>query len=330
METHEVQQQLFSYLKDILPPHLSLVDELCDLLDLSADSAYRRIRGEKPITISELKQICQHYHLSIDQMLQLQNESVVFNAPGLNSPPGEFIDQLKRMLAQFKYFNSFKTRECQFLGKELPLWAFYLFPEISAFKTFFWSKSVNNHPGLTNKLFSMKEFSYDDCFAIGQKVLEEYNQINSVELWNLTSVTSTINQIAFYRDAGYFKSAADFDAVVFSFQQMLDHFQLQAEKGVKFMPGANDVSYKAPIQYYVNELIVGNNSFVFNLDNKKLSVVTYNVFHYLITSDLRFVSKSEEAFNTIINRSTLISKTGEKDRNRFFNSLRNRVNELKK
>ena len=42
METNEVQQQLFSYLKENLPPHLSVVDELCDLLDLSADSVYRR------------------------------------------------------------------------------------------------------------------------------------------------------------------------------------------------------------------------------------------------------------------------------------------------
>ncbi|HQZ76089.1 MAG TPA: helix-turn-helix domain-containing protein, partial [Chitinophagaceae bacterium] len=72
METNHLQQQLFSHLKENLPAHLSLVDELCDLLDLSADSVYRRIRGEKPITLSELKKICEHYHLSLDQLLQLK------------------------------------------------------------------------------------------------------------------------------------------------------------------------------------------------------------------------------------------------------------------
>jgi len=330
MESNEPQQQLFTYLKENIPPHLSMVDELCELLDLSPDSVYRRIRGEKPITLTELKRICERYHLSIDQMMQLQNESVLFNAPGLNAPPVEFIDQLKGMLTQFKYFNSFKIRECQFLGKEVPLWYFYLYPEIAAFKTFFWSKTINNHPGLSNKLFSLKEYPYEDCFAIGQKVLEEYNQIHSIELWNLEGVNSTINQIAFYRDAGNFKSSADFDAVVNSFHQLLDHFQQQAEKGVKFMPGATDVSYKEPTQIYVNELVIGNNTFLFKLDTKKLSVVTYNVFHYLITSDSRFTARTEEAFNTIISRSTLISKIGEKDRNRFFNTLRDKVNGLKK
>lgn len=44
METPQLQQELFKHLKEKLPSHLSLVDELCDLLNLSADSVYRRIR----------------------------------------------------------------------------------------------------------------------------------------------------------------------------------------------------------------------------------------------------------------------------------------------
>src|SRR5260370_29300363 len=102
METSELQQQLFTYLKENIPPHVSLVDELCELLDISADSVYRRIRGEKPITLQELKTICEHYHLSLDQLLQLQNESVLFQAPGMNEPPGEFIEYMQAMLSQFR------------------------------------------------------------------------------------------------------------------------------------------------------------------------------------------------------------------------------------
>ena len=84
METNELQQQLFVYLKENIPPHLSLVDELCDLLDLSHDSVYRRIRGEKPITLTELKKICGHYHVSIDQLLRLENNTILFDAPDMN------------------------------------------------------------------------------------------------------------------------------------------------------------------------------------------------------------------------------------------------------
>jgi len=330
METNELQQQLFTYLKENIPPHLSLVDELCDLLNLSHDSVYRRIRGEKPITLTELKMLCEHYHLSLDQLLQLRNESVLFDAPGMNTAPGEFVEYVKGMLAQFTYFNSFKAREIYYLCKDSTIWNFYLFPELAAFKTFFWSKTINNQASLKHKIFSYEEFPYSECFEIGQKVLQEYNQIPCVELWNLESMHSTINQIAYYRDAGNFKTNHDFDLVLQSFHQMIDHLQLQAEKGVKFMPGASEVSYRAPIQFYVNELILGNNTMVIKLDSKQLTMVTYSVFHYLFTKDPRFSAKVMNSFDALLGRSSHISRTGEKDRNRFFNTLREKVNGLRK
>lgn len=330
MGTTELQQQLFNHLKENLPPHLSMVDELCDLLGLSADSVYRRIRGEKPITLNELKRICEHYHLSVDHLLQLQNSSVLFDAPGMNTAPGEFVDYMKGMVMQFKHFNSFQNREVHYLCKDSTIWNFYLFPAMAAFKTFFWSKTINNQPGLANKSFSLEEFPYTDCYELGQQVIREYNTIPSVELWNLESLQSTINQVAYYQEAGLFKSLQDFEAVISSFQQLIDHLQLQAEKGVKFMPGDNEVSYRAPIQYYVNELILGNNTMIITLDGKPLTMITYSVFHYLFTRDERFARKVATSFDSLISRSTLISKTGEKNRNRFFNVLRDKVNGLKK
>ncbi len=328
MKNNEIQQQLFRVLKQKLPTHISLVDTLGDLLGLSADSVYRRIRGEKPIGLIELKKICDHYRLSLDQLLQLQNESVLFDAPGMNGTPGDFLEYMKAMQGQFHYFNSFEKKEIFYLCKDAPIWYFYLFPELAAFKTFFWSKTINNQAQLANKQFSFAEFPYEDCFTIGQQVLEEHNKIKSVELWNLESIHSTINQIAYYRDAGHFKSMDDLNAVITSFHQWIDHLQLQAEKGVKFMPGAADVSHKASIQFYVNELILGNNTMVINLDDQSLSMVTYSVFYYLFTRDPRFSSKVMGSFETLLGRSTLISKTGEKDRNRFFNTLRDKVNSL--
>ena len=319
METNQLQQQLFSFLKDSIPPHLSLVDELCDLLNLSHDSVYRRIRGEKPITLAELKIICEKYHISLDQLLQLENESVLFDAPGLNGMPAEFSDYMNAVLNQLKYFNSFTTRDMHYLCKDSTIWNFYLFPELAAFKTFFWSKTINNQAALSNKMFSFEEFPYHDCFLLGQQVLKEYNQIPSVELWNLESMHSTLNQIAYYKDAGNFKSKYDLELVINSFINMVDHLQLQAEKGVKFMPGDTELSYRASIQFFINELILGNNTMVINLDGKKISMVTYSVFHYLFTKDPRFSTKVMASFDTLLNRSTLVSKTGEKDRNRFFN-----------
>jgi hypothetical protein len=329
METKQLQQQLFRHLKESLPPHLSLVDGLCQLLDLSADSVYRRIRGEKPVTLIELKQICEHYRLSLDQLLQLKNDSVLFQAPGIMHLSIPFADHMKGMLEQFKYFNSFKQGEIFYLCKDAPFWYFFLFPEMAAFKTFFWCKTINNEPTLANQSFSLEEHRFEECFAIGRQILEEHSRMNTVELWNLESIHSSINQIAYYRDAGIFRDKKDLIAVVDSFIQMIDHLQAQAAKGVKFMPGATDVTHRGPIQFYVNELILGNNTILLNLDDKKVSMITYSVFSYLITQDERFAAKAFDTFNTLLSRSTLVSRSGEKDRNRFFNTLRDKVDQLR-
>jgi hypothetical protein len=236
---------------------------------------------------------------------------------------------LENMLKQFKYFNSFEKKEMNYLCKDSTLWNFYLFPELAAFKTFFWSKTINQQPDLHDKAFSFEEFPFTECFKTGQQILHEYNEIPSLELWNLESMQSTINQISYYNEAGNFKTHADFELVLESFHKTISHLQLQAEKGVKFMPGATDVSYKAPIQFYVNELILGNNTMVITLNSKKLTMITYSVLHYLFTRNSDFSDRVLDSFNILLARSTLISKTGERERNRFFNTLRQKINALR-
>lgn len=329
MKSDNLQLQLFRYLKEVIPAHLSMVDELGDLLDLSPDSVYRRIRGDKELSINELKEICVRYQLSLDHLLDLNQDSVLFNAPGMNRNSVEFDDYLTDMLKQLKYFNSFEKKEMNYLCKDSTLWNFYLFPELAAFKTFFWTKTINQHPDFHAITFSFEQFPFTECFKLGQQILQEYNQIPSLELWNLESMHSTINQISYYKDAGNFKTNADFELVLESFHKLINHLQLQTEKGFKFMPGATESSYKAPIQFYVNELILGNNTMVINLNGKNLTMVTYSVLHYLFTRNPDFSASVLNSFQNLLSRSTLISKSAEKERNRFFNTLRQKINALR-
>jgi hypothetical protein len=96
------------------------------------------------------------------------------------------------------------------------------------------------------------------------------------------------------------------------------------------MPGDSELVYRAPIKFYVNEVVLGSNTILLELNNNKLAFITYNVLSYLISKDPRFTNKAFESFNTLLSRSTLISATGEKERNKFFNAMRDKVNSLKK
>ena len=51
---NNIQEQLINKIKAVLPMNENLVQSISDVLNLSVDSAYRRIRGEKLFNIEEV------------------------------------------------------------------------------------------------------------------------------------------------------------------------------------------------------------------------------------------------------------------------------------
>jgi BetR domain len=327
MNSADLQQVFFSNLKNIIPANISMVDEIADILNLGYDSVYRRIRGEKPITLGELKILCDRYHISLDQVLQLNNDSVVFQAPGINNDL-DFPTYLNGILAEFKHFNSFKNTQMHYLCKDLPIWHYFHFPEIAAFKIFCWLKTIQNHPDYQHRSFSLKEFTYEELFKTGQQILKEYNKIPTIELWSYETVNSTINQMQYYRDANLFVNDDDFRVLIDSLSKVIDHLSNQAEHGVKYMPGTSPETSSVHYKIYINEVLLGNNTTLMSLDNTLYSYINYNGLNYFKTKDTRFTSRSLSHFNTLVSRSTLISGTGEKYRNKYFSKLDEQVNNL--
>ena len=329
MEESEIQQRFFSHIKSLLPKHLSLVDVMTDLLDLSHDSIYRRIRGEKPITLKELKILCEHFQVSLDQVLQIQNNSIVFLAPETGRDEYDFGAYLRGMKAQLDYFNSFDNRKLMYITKDIPVFHFFQLHDLAVFKSFFWIKSIINHPDYQKKNFSFGENSFEEFVRMGFDIVKAYNEIPSVEIWNFESVNSMISQIEYYREAGIFANKEDLVRVLDSLDQLLSHLEHQVSEGCKFMHGAGEAGYRATLKFYYNELILGNNSGIVELDGRLSCFVNHGVIHYLMTSDERFNKRAFNNYNTLINRSTMISQTGEKERNRFFNTLREQVRSCK-
>ena len=267
---------------------------------------------------------------SLDQVLNLENDTVAFRAPDLVANYNSFADYLKNIMQGVLFFHQFKEKKMMYLCKDASLWYFYVYPELAAFKTFFFLRSLRNEASVLNKKFSLKEFAFEDCYAIGQQMLKAFNEIPCEELWNNESWNSTINQVAYYREAGLFSTNNDYETVVDSIVKTIDHLELQAARGQKFMPGDSELKYRAPIQFYVNDLIIGNNTIYGEVDGNKVSWVTYSVLNTLITKDKRFNDHLFQNFYTLRSRSTLVSGTGERERVRFFNSLRDKVNTLRK
>src|SRR5215831_19053905 len=98
MDSTAVQQELFQMIKANIPDHLSPAEEIAKVLDVSVDSVYRRLRGEKTISLDELQRLCAHYKVSLDQLMNLQTGAFLFQGHILNNMTFRFTDYLKSMI----------------------------------------------------------------------------------------------------------------------------------------------------------------------------------------------------------------------------------------
>jgi transcriptional regulator with XRE-family HTH domain len=329
MDNTELQHQFFNLVKNQLPANISLADELAEKLGISYDSVYRRIRGEKPLTISELQLLCKTYHISLDSVLALQSDAVVFFAPDINKDLYSFGEYIQSMLRQMKHFNTKPGVKMRYFCKDMTFFLFFMFPEIAAFKSFFYVKTLRNEAPYRHRKFSLKNDEFSSFYETGQQIIREYNNIPSIEIWNVESINSTLSQIAFYRDSGVFETREDLKSVIDSFEAIIDHLLTQLESGCKHMPGEGEVNQRAPIELYNNEILLGNNSILMESEKQRECWITYNALNYMVTRDERFCTKSFATFDNLLSRSTLISGTGEKERNKLFMQFKEKINGLR-
>lgn len=323
-----IQVLFFQQIKAQLPAHLSMVDEIAEILSISNDSAYRRIRGEKPITFDELRLLCSHFKLSVDQFLHLKNDSIIFNGRLVDNATFNFEEYLKGILAQLQFFNSFNKKELVYLCKDMPMFHHCLFPELGAFKFFFWIKSVLQYPEFAKVPFNIKTLS-DTVLELTRKIGEEYTMLPSLEIWNIETIHATIRQIDYYKNTGSFSSSSDLERVLNCLEQAVDHIDQEAELGYKFFPGDVRKIPKASYKIYVNEFILGDNTIFLTLDEKRLTYINHSAINIMFTRDPVFNEYMHHYILNMIKKSTLISEVGEKERTKFFNNIREKISSRK-
>jgi hypothetical protein len=271
MESASVQVLFFQHLKSSLPAHISMAEHVAELLQISIDSAYRRIRGEKPISFDELQKLCSNYNISLDQFVHIQTDAIVFNGRTATATRFNFEDYLKSVLQNVEYMNSFSKREMLYLNKDIPIFYHFLYPELAAFKSFFWMRSILNYPEYVNKTFNVEENINERIKQTGVQLAAAYSMLPSQEIWNIESINSTIRQIEYYKDTRVFTSRNDIITLYGCLEKTMDYIQRQAECGYKISPDGKQVNKHVSYKMYVNEFILGDNSILAQL-NKSLSL----------------------------------------------------------
>lgn len=324
METGEQQKIFFQHIKSVLPANISLVEEITDALNISHDSAYRRIRGEKPITIDEIQLLCKRFHISFDRLMDLQSDCTVFYGKNIDENNFVFENYLKEILFNLKQFRSAHQKMLYYEAQDIPLFYHFQFAELAAFKYFFWMKSVYYYPAYNKMYFEDCEFK-DILINTGKEIIQVYNDIPSAELWVHETVNSSIRQIEYYTHTSVIKHKDTIALLYFQLEQLIEHIREQAEHGEKFLIGEQPKGNKNNYQLYYNEVYLGHNAITVETDGIITSFVNHAVLNFMFTHDDNFCQYSKRAMERNMKKSVLISTVSEKERNQFFNRLMDNI-----
>ena len=324
----DIQIRLIRLIRDQLPAHVSLVDEIADLLEISTDSAYRRIRGEKPLSLHELQILAGTYQISVDDLLGNPSNSVTFRTSFLDEGKFSFVDWMENLLQFTKAASGIPDTEAIFILNELSIFQIIQVPEVCAFKLFFWRKSNLDFPGYRELKFHINHLE-DEVLKIAEEITRNYVTVTTKEFTTEETLNSILKQVLYYSEAGYFNTREDALILCDKLDELVDHQQAQAVLGFKFPYGKNPVGKPGNFQLFHNDLILADNTILVKANNLCASYLTSNAINLMESRDRAFFEYNYAWGTNLLSKSLLISGTAEKERNRFFRVLHDKIDKVR-
>ncbi|MDH4091390.1 MAG: helix-turn-helix domain-containing protein [Cyclobacteriaceae bacterium] len=311
-----IQSLFLDQIRQILPKNLSFVDEVAEILNVSRDSVYRRVRGETILSLEEVKKLSGHYKISLDALLSPSSDTISFNKRRIDLEKFTLGDWLTSFVNSLEMLRSFPDCEIIYSAKDIPPSYYFKFPQLALFKMFFWLKSYHRFPVYENSNYE-PELVSQALLNKGIKLWDRYAEIPSSEIWSDETFNVTIRQVEFYFENGFI-ALPQAHALLDEYVLMINDIRLSAAAGVK-----RDGS--GLFKLYRNEFLISDTTLLFKMGGKRMAFITYSTMNTLNTSQDSFCQETEDYLNNIINKSTLISTTGERERNKFFNVIEQRI-----
>jgi len=302
-------------LKESLPKNVGLAEEMAEILGISTDSAYRRIRCETELSIDEVYLLTKKYNISVDSVFSNLSDTVTFAYTKLTDSADNFEKYLSRILNHLKLLNTLEDRKLFYVAEEFPIFHSFFSRKFIEFKLFYWQRSVLNVPNYQGKKF---EFGFipENLISIALQCSEEYKKVPSVEIWTNETILTATKQLEFYVDSGVFKNKSDALDVLDEIKKTVEYLEQSAETGRK------EISCKTEnFQLYNSEVVLGTNCIYVMMPNVNYAYISFNTMNSLTTNNHEFCDETEHWMRNIIKKSTLISGVAEKERYRFFSGM---------
>lgn len=316
-------------LKAAVPPNISLANSMAELLNISNDGAYRRLRGETGLTVDEFFTLCKAFKISPDIVDSGESKQgiVNFHYHPLGNEKINFSVYLAGIRRDMEQILKFPDNQIIFTAEDIPIWHYFNYPLLTGFKLFYWTKAILN-------VEEFQESGFDKNL-VDQKLMEDaaaiyrlYLQTNSIEIWSEETVVSVLKQIEYFWETNQFKDKETAIEVLSELKLMLEDIRKSSERTVKFDPKNPGNRNTGNYAMYQCDLMIGNNTIFVKMGENKAVYLSYNTFNSITTIQPAFISEIEGWISVLIKKSILISGSAEKQRSRLFFTIHQKIDRL--
>jgi hypothetical protein len=323
----KLQQRFIQVLEGLCPPSISLADTLADLLNISKDSAYRRLRCETIIDLNELFLISRHFNISIDNVLSYESKGVVFEYGSIKSV-ADYKDYLRSILTPLGMLAKYENVRVIYAAQDIPLFHNFRYQKLARFKLFYWLRSIVNAPEFQEKQFNEADID-EELIDLGYTLFNAYSKVFSEEIWTEITPVSLFKQIEFCWSSGLFLNKQQALEICNEVEQEFNELEQQAKSGIKVDSTGKPSGFKKNFNLYLSEIEIGNNCIYTEVAGNMTVYLAYNTFNKITTSNQQFCLEIQRWLTNLITKSTPISEVSEKHRYQFFKKLHKGIEEIR-
>ena len=286
----------------------SVIDIVATVLNISYDAAHRRVSQKSKFSIEEAIALCRHFGLSMDVLFNDGKKVIV-----------EKTSEIRTMADMDRYFKESAEKLTDYLdepnarmfysAKDIPLFYTIGGTLLSKFKLYVW----------LNLLAGTQNQGNFESFMVDQSLLQHSTKLKAVyehvevnEIWNDTTINSTLQQIYYFYQSGLLS---------------LPNALLLGDDLKKILQTAEDrcCNGSSNFHLYYNELLILNNNVLVSSPQQKSLFVPYTMLGYFITQDTDTCTNAADYFKHQVKNSKSLNLSGTRDRKLFFNKAHQKV-----
>jgi hypothetical protein len=296
------QEILLKQIRRYLQKNQSINDCIASILNCSYDAAHRRVSGKSKFSIDETILLAKHFKISLDGLFFDNQKLIVEKTIEIGSQK-----DMKTYFQQSAILIEKLTQSSEtilnYSAKDIPLFYFMDGTILSKFKAFVWLKVSNSSVSdIRFEQFVIEESFFEEM----QKLKKAYQNVKVNEIWNDTTINSSLQQIHYFYTAGLI----NFRTANLLFEDL---------KRIITSLKAKCVVVNSKFNLFYNELILPNNNLLFQTEDQMTLFVPYTLLGYFITENKECCTNVKHFFNQQLGNSILLNAAGMKAQNLFFN-----------